>query len=61
MNRIRALRTWALDENGGITQLFVRLQLADRRIKVTGGQLREIRAVVHGVPKGTGAGWPTAP
>jgi hypothetical protein len=26
--------------------------------KVTGGKLREIRAVVRGVPKGTGAGWP---
>jgi len=26
--------------------------------KVTGGQLREIRAVVRGIPKGTGAGWP---
>lgn len=29
--------------------------------KVTGGQLREIRAVVRGIPKGTGAGWPAPP
>jgi hypothetical protein len=29
--------------------------------KVTGGQLREIRAVVRGVPKGAGSGWPTPP
>jgi hypothetical protein len=27
--------------------------------KVTDGQLREIRAVVRGIPKGTGGGWPT--
>jgi hypothetical protein len=26
--------------------------------KVTRGELREIRAVVRGIPKGTGAGWP---
>ena len=24
-------------------------------------QLREIRAVVRGIPKGTGAGWPASP
>jgi hypothetical protein len=29
--------------------------------KVAGGQLREIRAVVRGIPKGTGAGWPAPP
>ena len=29
--------------------------------KVTDGQLREIRAVVRGIPKGTGAGWPAPP
>ena len=29
--------------------------------KVTGGQLREIRAVVRGIPTGTGAGWPASP
>lgn len=29
--------------------------------KVTDGQLREIRAVVRGIPKGTGAGWPATP
>jgi hypothetical protein len=27
--------------------------------KVTDGQLREIRAVVRGVPKGSGSGWPS--
>jgi len=29
--------------------------------KVSGGQLREIRAVVRGIPKGAGAGWPWNP
>jgi hypothetical protein len=29
--------------------------------KVTGGELREIRAVVRGIPKDTGAGWPAPP
>ena len=29
--------------------------------KVTGGELREIRAVVRGIPKATGAGWPALP
>jgi hypothetical protein len=29
--------------------------------KVASGQLREIRAIVRGIPKGTGAGWPTPP
>lgn len=29
--------------------------------KVTGGQLREIRAVVRGIPRGAGAGWPVSP
>jgi hypothetical protein len=29
--------------------------------KITGGELREIRAVVRGIPKGTGAGWPAPP
>ena len=30
-------------------------------LKVTGGELREIRAVVRGIPKGTGAGGPAPP
>jgi hypothetical protein len=29
--------------------------------KATGGELREIRAVVRGIPKATGAGWPALP
>jgi hypothetical protein len=29
--------------------------------KVSSGQLREIRAVVRGIPEGTGAGWPAPP